>query len=261
MKHRLILVIPIFFILISCSVETNLHSDKEMVIKGASPALSYEIESSSYSKNNISISYPKLVNLKNDTKEKEINELIQAEAIRINDFHSLDNTSLEVDYQITYKSDEFLSIQYSGSALSKGAAYPLNMFYTTNIDLDKEIKVKLSDLMKIDKALVQALKNGIYKSYDDNLNLQDEGVLKEIWSGIKDEDLLGDLKYSDKMDASNNSGIFSYLTPDSLGISLSVPHALGDHLEMEIDYGELLYLGDMLEETIDLLIQVPNSTS
>lgn len=105
--------------------------------------------------------------------------------------------------------------------------------------MDKEIKVKLTDLLEIDEAFVQELKNGIYRSYDDNLNLREEGVMRDYWSGIKDQELLNDLKYTDEADGANNSVIFSYLTQDSLGISLSVPHALGDHLEMEIGYEKL----------------------
>lgn len=56
---------------------------------------------------------------------------------------------------------------------------------------------------------------------------------------IKDQYLINDLKHADEVDGTNNSGIFSYLTQDSLGISLSIPHALGDHLEMEIGYEKL----------------------
>ncbi|MEI2399954.1 hypothetical protein [Paenibacillus phytohabitans] len=241
-KFRLLTIVPIVILLISCSAETKVHSDKKELSKETVPVLSYNVESDSYAQNNINITYPKLVDLTNDTKEEVINALIQAEAISILEYYSVgldSQNSLEVDYQITYKSDDFISIQYIGSAFNKGGAYPLNVFYTTNIDMDKEIKVKLTDFLEIDEAFVQELKNGIYKSYDDNLNLREEGVMRDFWSGIKDQDLLNDLKYADEADGANNSGIFSYLTQDSLGISLSIPHALGDHLEMEIGYEKL----------------------
>lgn len=130
MKFKLLIIVPIVILLISCSAETNVHSDKKGVNKETVPVLGYKVESDSYSKNNINITYPKLINLRNDTKEEVINALIQAEAISIFEYYSLDSdsqNSLEVDYQITYKSDKFLSIQYSGSAFNKGGAYPLNV--------------------------------------------------------------------------------------------------------------------------------------
>ncbi|AIQ29236.1 hypothetical protein P40081_14525 [Paenibacillus sp. FSL P4-0081] len=242
MRFKLLIIVPIVILLISCSAETNVHSYKKGDNRETVPALSYKVESDSYAQNNINITYPKLVDLPNDTKEEVINDLIRVEALGVLESYSLDldsHNTLEIDYQITYKSDKFLSIQYIGSALNKGGAYPLNVFYTTNIDVDKEIKVKLTDLLEIDEAFVQELKNGIYRSYDDNLNLREEGVMRDYWSGIKDQELLNDLKYTDEADGANNSVIFSYLTQDSLGISLSVPHALGDHLEMEIGYEKL----------------------
>ncbi|WP_157764035.1 hypothetical protein [Paenibacillus borealis] len=241
-KFRLLTIVPIVILLISCSAENKVHSDKKEVSKETVPALSYKVESDSYAQNNINIIYPKLVDLPNDKKEEVINDLIRVEALGALESYSLDldsHNTLEVDYQITYKSDDFLSIQYIGSAFNKGGAYPLNVFYTTNIDVDKEIKVKLTDLLEIDEAFLQELKNGIYKSYDDNLNLREEGVMKDFWSGVKDQDLLNDLKHADEAGGANNSGIFSYLTQDTLGISLAVPHALGDHLEMEIGYEKL----------------------
>lgn len=41
------------------------------------------------------------------------------------------------------------------------------------------------------------------------------------------------------MGVDNTSFLFSYFTNDSLGISIGVIHALGDHAEFEIKYEEL----------------------
>ncbi|MEK4472944.1 hypothetical protein NSQ91_06995 [Paenibacillus sp. FSL R7-0048] len=239
MKQRLIIIIPILLILISCSAKAELNSDKAKNSSESSIGESYEVESNKYSKNKINITYPKLVNLANDTNEVKINELIQEEAIRIVKSYSLEKDSLEIGYRITFKSNELLSIQYSGSAFAEGAAYPLNVFYTSNIDLEKGVKVKLTDLLEINEAFVEAFKQGNYKSYDKDLNLQEEGVIEDIWSGYDAQDLLNYFKQSDEVSQINESGTFSYITQDSIGVSISVPHALGDHLEMEISFAEL----------------------
>lgn len=239
MKPRLIVFIPILLILISCSTKAELNADKTKNRSELSRGASYEVESRNYSKDEINITYPKLVHLANDTKEDEINELIQEEAVKIIEFYSLEEGNLDVDYRVTFKSNDFLSIQYLGSFFSKGAAHPLNIFYTSNIDLKKEVKVKLSDLLEINEAFVEKFKRGNYKSYDDNLDLQEEGVMDELWSVYSDEDLLNYFQQADETGRINESGTFSYFTQDSIGVSISIPHALGDHLEMEISFADL----------------------
>lgn len=69
--------------------------------------------------------------------------------------------------------------------------------------------------------------------------MQEEGVIEDIWSGYDAQDLLNYFKQSDEVSQINESGTFSYITQDSIGVSISVPHALGDHLEMEISFAEL----------------------
>ena len=67
--------------------------------------------------------------------------------------------------------------------------------------------------------------------------------MKSDYNGILDElsneDLIKKFSEADSLDnigTENQSDTFSYLTNDSLGISVSVPHALGDHAEFEIKY-------------------------
>lgn len=43
----------------------------------------------------------------------------------------------------------------------------------------------------------------------------------------------------DNIGTEKQSDVFSYLTADSLGISIGVSHALGDHAEFEIRYEEI----------------------
>ncbi|NOU79773.1 DUF4163 domain-containing protein [Paenibacillus sp. LMG 31459] len=239
MKKRLIIILPILLTLISCSTKAELNSDIAKNSNESSIGENYKVESSKYSKNKINISYPKIVNLANDTSESKINEVIQEGAIRIVKSYSLEKDSLEIEYRIMLKNNKLLSIQYSGSAFTEGAAYPLNIFYTSNIDLEKGVKVKLTDLLEIDEAFVEEFKQSKYKSYDANLNLIEEGVMEDIWSGYNNQDLLNYIKQSDEVDQINESGTFSYITQDSIGVSISIPHALGDHLEMEMSFADL----------------------
>ncbi|WP_440110729.1 hypothetical protein [Paenibacillus sp. QZ-Y1] len=239
MKHWLIMIIPVL-LLMSCNAKAELHSDQAKSSNDSSIGMSYKVESSKYSNNNINIVYPKLVNVANFTNGEKINALIQEEVTRITNSYSLEKDSLEINYRIMLKSNELISIQYFGSAFTEGAAYPLNVFYTSNIDIKKGSRVKLIDLIEVNEAFVEEFKEGNYKSYDEDLNLLDNGVVTEILSGYDTKDLISYFKHSDEAGQVNDSGTFSYITQDAIGVSISVPHALGDHLEMEISFSNLI---------------------
>lgn len=239
MKLRLRFLIPVLLILISCSEKAELNTNKAKNGGELRIGESYKVQSSEYSKNKINIKYPKLVNLVNETNGVKINELIQQEAMGIIKYYSLENDNLEIDYRITFKNNELLSIQYLGLAFIEGAAYPLNVFYTSIIDLEKVKRVNLIELLEINEAFVEEFKLGNYKSYDENLDLLEVGAIEEILSGFNNQDLLNYFKQSDEVGEVNVSGTFSYVTQDSIGVSISIPHALGDHLEMEISFANL----------------------
>lgn len=59
MRFKLLIIVPIVILLISCSAETNVHSYKKGDNRETVPALSYKVESDSYAQNNINITYPK----------------------------------------------------------------------------------------------------------------------------------------------------------------------------------------------------------
>ncbi|MEK3703545.1 hypothetical protein MKY87_05380 [Paenibacillus sp. FSL R7-0198] len=236
MKHWLLVIISVL-LLISCNTKAEVHSDQAKGSNEMSIKKSYKIESSNYSKNNINIIYPKVVNITNDDK---INALIKEEATRIINSYSLEKDSLDINYQIMLKSNDLISIKYFGSAFTEGAAYPLNVFYTSNIDINKGSRVKLIDLIEVNEAFVEEFKQGDYKRYNEDLNLLDNGVITEILSGYNSIDLISYFKYSDEVGQVNDSGTFSYITQDAIGVSISVPHALGDHLEMEISFSNLI---------------------
>ncbi|MCG7379554.1 DUF4163 domain-containing protein [Paenibacillus sp. ACRSA] len=236
MKHWMLIIIP-FLLLMSCNQKAEVHSEQAKNSNDTSIKKSYKVESNNYSKNNINIKYPKIINITNGDK---INALIKEEATRIINSYSEEKDHLDINYLIMLKSNDLISIQYTGSAFTEGAAYPLNVFYTSNIDINKGSRVKLIDLIEVNEAFVEKFKEGDYKSYNEDLNLLDNGVITEVLSGSNSIDLISYFKQSDEVGQVNDSGTFSYITQDAIGVSISVPHALGDHLEMEISFSNLL---------------------
>ncbi|MDQ0196436.1 hypothetical protein [Paenibacillus wynnii] len=118
MRTKVLLVLlSIVLLLISCSSTTRL--------------MNYEIVDAAYSTNKVKINYPNINNMKNKNKQTKLNELLETEALKILELVDVTNASMGISYRIMNQSDYLLSIQYFGDTYSEGAAYPINIFYTT----------------------------------------------------------------------------------------------------------------------------------
>jgi len=197
----------------------------------------YDITQSSYVDKGIKIVYPQITGLSDTNKQKKINDLIKKDALKVLDYYKNvgEEVSLDINYDIKLKGTNLLSIQYSGVGNIKGAAYPKNMFYTTNVDMNNVNKVKLADFVNINEDFVKEFKEGKYVAWDTELN----SAIELIKEDIKSYNLVNEFKNADSMGEENTSNSFSYFTKDSLGISIGVAHALGDHAEFEIKYQDL----------------------
>ncbi|MHC1681592.1 MAG: DUF4163 domain-containing protein [Clostridiaceae bacterium] len=192
---------------------------------------SYELISSLYSIDDIHIKYPQLINLGDKNKQSIINDLIKTDALKVLNYYknSTHDLTLEIDYTIKRQDLNILSLQYSGIGYIKGAAHPNNLLYTTNININTGKKLRLKDIVNIDKNLISKFINGDLKP----LNPYVDYTL----SNFSTEELLKTFENADSLSntgSENYSDVFSYLTKDSLGISMNVSHAVGDHTEFEI---------------------------
>ena len=253
LKRSICITITMFSILLlaSCgqgkAIETNGQSLPNNVVEKAdenidhstkqsnSESITYEIRKETYIDKDIKINYPQITNLNDSDKQKMVNDLIKNEALKVLNYYPMVDSglSLEINYEIKRKSANLLSIQYSGVGYVKDAAHPNNIFYSTNINMDKGIRLRLKDIVKIDKNFI-----GKFKEASKALKSDYNGILDEL----SNEDLIKKFSEADSLDnigTENQSDTFSYLTNDSLGISVSVPHALGDHAEFEIKYKDI----------------------
>ena len=195
---------------------------------------SIRITTSSISKTfkNVKINYLKINNSSDSRKEQKINELIKTSVREVlNDYKdSLSSLSLNMDYEIKYKGEDLLSLEYLGLAYVKGDAHPVNVIKTTNIDLNKAKQLSLSDVVTLNDSFAEKVRAGKYKVYRSDLDLKAAGVLTDVLNGFSNQDLLKSLK--------QQTAKF-YFTKDSLGVSIEVAHVVGDHLEMEMKYKDL----------------------
>lgn len=213
------------------SIYTNQQGPNEL------SKISYKVIKLSYSKNNIKIKYPQISGLSDNNKQKRINDTLKNEAFKVLKYYqeSEGGLQLDIDYEVILKDPNILSIQYSGYGNVDGAAHPNNLFYTTNIDIKTGNRLRLKDIVNIDKVFVRKFLGGEFKA----LIPKKSEVLKQFSQEFLDESF----KEADSLDnigTDKQSDVFSYFKKDSLGISIGgVGHAIGDHVEFEIKYKDL----------------------
>ncbi|MEI6287356.1 MAG: DUF4163 domain-containing protein [Bacillota bacterium] len=198
-------------------------------------AAQYIITKQIYSEKNITINYPKIAGLSSQKLQESINKLIKNDALNclVNNpegADSLNDYSLKIDYLIKWQGANLLSIEYMGYGYAPGYAGNRKL-YTTNINMTGGEKLRLKDMVVIDNNFVKKLKNGKFIAVDP--------AAKEIMATdeFTDANLINKLNGAD---ATSEGSTFSYFTKDALGISLEVPHVIGDQIIFEVQYQDII---------------------
>ena len=204
---------------------------------------SYVLTSQTYSDAGVQIEFPQISEFGDQTKEAAINDLIKDEALKILQYYQSEEAklNLEVAFSVTWQSKGLLSVQYSGIGYTEGAAYPNKLFYTTNINLMSGEKIKLADVVFIDRAFIDQFRDGELVSGEEAVSDELKAALQEYLSAMTADDLIALFQ---KADFSGDTGLalaegYSYFTGDSLGISIGVPHVLGDYAQYELKYSDI----------------------
>ncbi len=234
-KHIFLLLIICCFIFVSCNeyerneinneavkLQTNNTEIAEKDIHKDINENTYTLVINTYSKGKINIKYPQINQLQNNDIQQDINEIVKKQALKLVGEVEKDEivTTLDIDYNIKRFDDKLLSIQFIGYINSKGAPYPMFLAYTSNINIESGTELKLIDYFDISKDFVKQYRKGklnVLKSFQN-----------EAFEGLSDEEILTMFKSSEL-----------YLTEDSLGLTVFVPHAVGDFAELEIKYNDL----------------------
>lgn len=205
----------------------------------------YEIKEKTFQRNGTYIAYPTIVSEANSERANVWNNIIWqdiADILEIYSDYTLIPTPegenlylpdiLRITYEIKCNDSRYLSIFYTANFYSPYAAHPTQMIYTTNIEKMNNRRVKLSDFIT----------NVGYLTYDINsweIVTKNDGIkeysqaIRDYINGLGKEILRMGFESADIIGPDNYLGIFSYLTPDKLGVSISVPNYLGDHVEFE----------------------------
>lgn len=188
-------------------LEENTSSDKQVVIDNQEKI----------TKNN-TLKYPIF---KNITNSDNVNNLISDFIGTIS--NSYDN--LNMNYKITYQDENFVSIYFNGDIKSTDLPYPSKFKATLNINIGAGTTLKLSNLISFDSAFTENFKQKL-------INKGNEVGFDA--STIFDLENLTTLLNKSDNNNNNISDIQSYYDGKNLNVILSVPHALGDYIEIII---------------------------
>jgi len=221
------------------NMEERYPTDEKSGLSNDSP-IQYSISSNEYTAKdgNILIKYPSLSGLGNEYDGQKINDMIREEAtayLRLIG-EDIDNLQMyEINYVVKFSGSKLLSIAYDGLANYEGAAHPINVFYSTNIDLENIKKLSLSDMIGDIEALADLYMSALAEEHDDEVM---KAACDHIYQMNTRDDIVNGLKEADNAYGSGLN-IFTYYSKEGMGISWGVPFALGDHVEIEIPYEKL----------------------
>lgn len=223
-----IVIFSVFFIMGSCTLYA--HEAYGMNKQ------TYNIIDGCYLEKNIRIIYPIITNYTDKIREKQVNTILKNAALTGMRYfpYAGNKLTLEINYEIKGHGENLFSVQFTGIGYVKGATHPNNLFYTINIDSAEGKTVKLKDIIIINREFIETLKGGKLKA----LNLK-QGNPFEAFSI---DELIQDFNEADSIEnigTEKQSDTFSYFKENSLGISVSVGHANGDHAEFEVNYRDI----------------------
>lgn len=198
----------------------------------SSKTLNYKITTqvmndTSHKNSTTTAKYPQLIS---DEKDYSVvNKMIEGSVRNCfgNFPEDYEDMTFTMNYRVTMSTDKLVSIVFEGDYNMVTAAHPNSVFFTFNIDLEQASKIKLKDIYTIDGRFIDLFRKQWPEQTDpglaDYLNTFSNDEIMRMFADTDNE----------------ASSVYSYFTDGKLGISFSVPHALGDHIEIEINNNDL----------------------
>lgn len=196
--------------------------------------LAYKISITKYENGNTQIVYPELSGLGDKKIEDKLNGFIREDAMKLAKDYDGEADTLEVNFMISWAGENLLSIQFYGYANYADAAHPNNYFYTTNLNLTEASRIRVADAVKVSDDFARFfVANSHYAGPLDGEDANLQEMLQEYIQAV-------DGAFLEKADTDEpGNECYCYFTPDSLGISISVPHVIADYAQYEIKYDEI----------------------
>ena len=170
------------------------------------------------------ISYPTFSDIKNSEK---INELVENYIKKLEKSYNsdTDDSMLEATYTVMTQNDKYISLKFSGNIKSENLAYSSKFISTLNIDIEKGSIITLGEIAEINASFIS--------TFDTLLDAKFQELGLQRPNNLKTENLEALLRQSDNQ-GEYISDTQSYVTGNAVVIILSVPHAIGDYIEITV---------------------------
>ena len=200
----------------------------------AASSVSASIET--YTSGKVSIQYPAVDQMDDTSKKDKINELLKTNALSFIKANDIDesNDTLDIKCKVISVDRKRLTATYTGTLSAKGAAHPVNLFYSNTVNLLQAQNLGLDDF-------TDAYTMAGYVLSDD---VKFSGISSDVEAQV--------LSYRSSMDLDSLTAVFnsadfplssetqwpesfSYEKQGTIYFSLPVPHALGDYVLVAFD--------------------------
>ena len=206
-----------------------------------------------WSDRDLDIGYPVVAGLSDTKKQDRINKLLKDEAFRWFNIwpdyeDALKNISLFIEYDILFQREDYLCVNYSGMYTAVSTPHPNHLFETIIIDMSTGSRLRLTDIVNVDYAFVQTVKEYLLRYKDLEVinvakfsnSLQKHPEYAAIYeSALEDYDDEGFLNMLLNADDENGGSCVTYFTKDVFGIRFSVAFQAGNHYEIEIRHEDM----------------------
>ncbi|GMO63587.1 MAG: hypothetical protein Ta2A_10680 [Treponemataceae bacterium] len=174
-----------------------------------------------YQKNGVD--YPVFLSIINADK---INQLITDEVSYILSEYKIVNEESFVHCRITLANENYISLVFEGLVYSTELPYPRKVFSCITIDTNAGERLMLTDIIRINDDFI----NGFMQALQ--LKFQKMGV--DVSDVFTQEEIKERLLSADVRTENINPKALSYFNNDTVYIRLSLPHVLGDFIEIEM---------------------------
>lgn len=213
--------------------ETAKPSDPSKEVPSSSPGVSASLET--YQNGQISIEYPVLSHMDNSDLQKTINEQLKSNALSVLKGYQANESAdtLKIQCKVISVDRRRISVTYTGSYNAKGAAHPVNLFYTNTVDLSTRSDLGLSDFTDA-ATIAEYIRSADCQFYNvsSEIESQARSYIKEqegnVYTAIF-EHADFPLPTSEKKETGFPKS-FSYEKQGVIYISVPVPHTLGDYV-------------------------------
>ena len=224
---RLLLVFAFFLIFVFASCTTNEKNNQSAPIEVASSQqqkVLYRTQKTMLitSNDRNTIEYPQLVGYTEDYST--INSLILNNLVSWVDNISDADSTVSLNYSVTYKNNSYVCILFEGRVNSSIAAHPTNIVHSICISIIDKAIVNPLDLIGMDDEFIKQFKYQLSKTYDINhFSAKQWDVVVAYVNSFSNDEIVQAIK--------NGSNVF---VDDGILICINVPHPIGDYIKVTV---------------------------